>query len=494
VQTWTKVLCAIQPSLLAITAVFQIATDIVSAPSALVRPVLLAAVVGVALFAAFLAVTRNWALAAIFGSGFVMFTFRMTIPGLALLIVGLWWVLVIAVRRAAGRRPPSPRLPNLIARIVGVFSIVLVITSAAVVSQRYLAPLPAVHAPEFAVAGSGGPNIYVLLLDGYPRSDTLRDTFGIDNSGFERDLTDRGFTISPEARANYNKTWLTLASMLNGEYIDRLIDLEAAPPGGFQQARWLHSLINEASVTNAFRERGYTISTIPTAFTSTAIESADEYLSDGRLTELEVRLIALSPWSTVFRDPVLDWLADAQADAVVAALDTVESVAEMQDGRPRLLLAHIHSPHTPFVLHPEGTDAPPKSACLPSCGYWNATIDELDIDFPTFQSGLRPQIEELNRLVIEAVDEVIDADPDGIVVLMSDHGIRYSLDDIPEHYRIFVAARVPGESRVFAADESPVNILRVLLATIGEDTERLSYERWEVNWWRYLDIQQASDR
>jgi hypothetical protein len=118
-------------------------------------------------------------------------------------------------------------------------------------------------------------------------------------------------------------------------------------------------------------------------------------------------------------------------------------------------------------------------------------MDELDIDFATFKAGLEPQIEELNRLVTNAVDQVIASDPEGIIVLMSDHGIRYSLDDVAEHYRIFLAARVPGDSGVFATDESPVNILRVLLATLGEDVEPLPYERWLVNWWRYLDLRQA---
>ena len=65
--------------------------------------------------------------------------------------------------------------------------------------------------------------MYVILLDGYPRADTLQETFGIDNTAFTADLEDRGFTVSDGARANYNKTWLTLASMFNGSYVDRML-------------------------------------------------------------------------------------------------------------------------------------------------------------------------------------------------------------------------------------------------------------------------------
>jgi hypothetical protein len=281
--------------------------------------------------------------------------------------------------------------------------------------------------------------------------------------------------------------------MLNAEYVDRLIDVDQAPDGGFLQAKWLTHVINAASATDALRERGYTIATIPTAFTSTAIESADEYLSDGRLSELEVRLVTVSPWATIFRDPVLDWLRQEQADGVATTLQKVsELAASPQSSSLRFVLAHVPSPHTPFVLHPEGTEGPDVLGCLPSCGFWNATIDELDIDFATYREGLRLQIEELNTLVTNTVREVVEADPEAVVVIMSDHGIRYSLDDIPEHYRIFLAAREPGGSQLFRADESPVNILRVLLAYLGEDISPLGYEQWHSSWWEYLELTLAT--
>ena len=58
----------------------------------------------------------------------------------------------------------------------------------------------------------GLPNIYVLMLDGYPRSDTL-DGWDYDNEPFLGRLEALGFEISHASHSNYMETWLSVASM-----------------------------------------------------------------------------------------------------------------------------------------------------------------------------------------------------------------------------------------------------------------------------------------
>ena len=71
--------------------------------------------------------------------------------------------------------------------------------------------------------GDGGPNIYAIMLDGYPRDDTLLEPFGFDNSEFLDQLRQLDFNVSSRARANYNKTWPALAAMFNGKYADEML-------------------------------------------------------------------------------------------------------------------------------------------------------------------------------------------------------------------------------------------------------------------------------
>src|SRR5690606_8600706 len=100
------------------------------------------------------------------------------------------------------------------------------------------------------------------------------ETFGISNDEFIGELEEFGFSISEEARSNYNKTWPTLASALNGQYLDELVGDRPIPPDAESQIRWLHALIEEASMLDALRERGYRIRTLPPPFVSAALTSA----------------------------------------------------------------------------------------------------------------------------------------------------------------------------------------------------------------------------
>ena len=125
------------------------------------------------------------------------------------------------------------------------------------------------------------------------------------------------------------------------------------------------------------------------------------------------------------------------------------------------------------------------------CSLWSTTAQEQGIELAEFSASLDLQIRELNRLTLAAVDRIIAADPSAIVVLFSDHGIRYSLADLDEHYKILLAARAPNGDPLFPEDESPVNVLRRVLAFLDEDVPPLDYERWESDWIRVLDMRKA---
>ena len=318
------------------------------------------------------------------------------------------------------------------------------------------------------------------------------DTFGRGNDEFIADLRSRGFDISEQARANYNKTWLTLASMFNGTYIDRMLVDGRVPEDAPSQVRWLSGMIERATVLDAFRERGYTIRTVPMPFTSTALTSADDIAEVGGLTEVEARLISVSPWAQIFRETALQFLATQQENVIDRSFDLTGEMAEEPSDQPQLVFSHVLSPHAPFLLHPEGAEAPPLPDCMPTlCSLFSTTAQEQGIEFAEFGASLDLQIKELNRLTLAAVDRITAADPSAIVVLLSDHGIRYSFADLDEHYKILLAARAPNGDPLFPEDESPVNVLRRILAFLGEDVPPLDYERWESDWIRILDMRKA---
>jgi len=75
------------------------------------------------------------------------------------------------------------------------------------------------------VAAAGGnrisPNIYWIVLDGYPRQDVLREEFGFDNSDFIGSLTSPGFLVLDQSRSNFPATVNSISSTLNMDYTIR---------------------------------------------------------------------------------------------------------------------------------------------------------------------------------------------------------------------------------------------------------------------------------
>jgi len=106
-------------------------------------------------------------------------------------------------------------------------------------------------------------------------------------------------------------------------------------------------------------------------------------------------------------------------------------------------------------------------------------MDEIEIGFDEYRARLIEQISALNEEVLQTVGRIIDADPTGVVVLMSDHGSRYTISNRQEQFKSLLAARVPGQPRLFPDDESVVNILRrIIRAEFGADVEPLPYQAW----------------
>ncbi|MEX0709810.1 MAG: sulfatase-like hydrolase/transferase [Chloroflexota bacterium] len=477
-----RLLSIAQPLVFTAAVLLSRFAGIATTPGALIRPLIVGvAISGVTLVIARVLV-RDWNWAALVSSLFILVTLREALPAGVLAGFVIWWLVIAFVRGRSGRRPLPAGTPAFVARASGIYSLAFLGIAAwggwaASTSQ------PQVDIPAYSAPGVGGPNIYLLLLDGYPRADTLR-LFGIDNEPFIHSLEDVGFNVSDNARSNYNKTWLTMASFLNGAYIEDLLVGDEIPADDAGQIRWLHSLMNEGSFIDLLRRRGYTIRTIPPPITSAALTAADDYVDNGHLTEFEASILWSSPWSTLFRDQVTPFFLSSVEATVTDGLATTVRFATTDRKTPQFVLSHVHSPHPPFALHAPGATAPAAMECFPAtCSLWQSTIGELSISRDQYRAALTGQIQELDAAVLRVVRQMAEADPDAVIILMSDHGLRYSLEDRSEQFRSFLAVRSPGVESLFADDESPVNILRnAAAAYFGADLEALPYRAWWSDW------------
>lgn len=72
-------------------------------------------------------------------------------------------------------------------------------------------------------------NVYFFPTDGYGRHDVIADETGLDIQRFLQELTELGFTVSRDAKANYPATFLSIASTLSMTYVQETGDRRSDP-------------------------------------------------------------------------------------------------------------------------------------------------------------------------------------------------------------------------------------------------------------------------
>jgi len=115
------------------------------------------------------------------------------------------------------------------------------------------------------------PDIYYIILDGYGRSDVLKNEYSYDNSNFLNSLRDLGFYVAECSQSNYAQTQLSLSSSLNFNYINALS--ERFVPGSDDRTG-LDALIHHGAVRESLEQTGYQTVAFATGFLATELRDA----------------------------------------------------------------------------------------------------------------------------------------------------------------------------------------------------------------------------
>ena len=245
------------------------------------------------------------------------------------------------------------RFPGAWTRVLNVFSVALILLPVSEIlrTKWLVAPNPQRSARTIPVTPSpgGDPDIYYLILDGYARSDVMKDLFDFDNSLFLDRLERLGFFVARGSTANYCQTPLSLSSSLNFEYLDNLLK------GLGSDMTTLREVIGRNNLVATLRSLGYTFISFSTGFEPTDHPDADLYLSPyPQFSEFHSLLIDRTPlWPFLFRDGDRDLFAQSR-DRTLFTLDHLAKIAA--DPRPTLTSVHIVCPHPPFLFGENGED------------------------------------------------------------------------------------------------------------------------------------------
>lgn len=328
---------------------------------------------------------------------------------------------------------------------------------------------------EWIAAGSSGqeeaPDIYAILLDGYPRADVLEYAFGIDNSAFLDALADRGFDVSTLGHSDYLWTHVSVPSALNMAYIEQIPGLREVVDEEVPQQPALRHAVTENTVFDFVRDRGYDTVAIASGFEQVTARQADVFVDSGQMTEFEVSLLASTFAGDALALLAPDLASSQHRDRILDGLAALPEIARAHDRPPALVFAHVPAPHQPAVF---GADGEPVAVPIGEDFYADSPM-ERDEDPAEFRERYRQQLPYLNERILATIDGIVSSSRvPPVIVLFADHGSASRTDwnatspvtadpaIVLERTGTLFAALTPGREDVYPEEVSPVDLFRLL--------------------------------
>ncbi len=352
--------------------------------------------------------------------------------------------------------------------LAGLFALLIVYNAAGAVPVlvRRLAPqsrVPAALAKfEPSTDPSDRPDVYYLILDEFASFAQMQKYFGWQPVELAQYLQQRGFAVSG---SSYNPSFMTievLAGLIGLQLPAEVTRYAVAADGCITKYVNTpdldpHTYFAESALMRYFQAHGYTVyvanmlgdlfnvSSPFIADHSFALPSYAGGVSLGNTVfESVMKGSALAPLLTVWpRDKhyynrmvegILDWLADPNIRQA-----------------PSFTFAHIACPHAPYLFEADGA--------------WREDDGSVQVDH-----FYLTQYQFIARRIIAVLEQIVAANPDGIVIVQSDHGYRREMTlPVDDMARIFNAVYYRGRPLPIEGLSGMDTLWRVLNETYGAD-------------------------
>jgi hypothetical protein len=320
-------------------------------------------------------------------------------------------------------------------------------------------------------ADAARPDIYAILLDGYPRADVLQYAFELDNTGFVEALTDRGFEVAAESHSDYIWTHVSVPSALNLEYVESVPAIAKVIDEQLPQQPSLRRAVSDNLAFQLAREHGYDAVGIGSGFEHVAPRRADVYVDGGQLNEFEISLLSSTFAGDIVGLIAPDFASAQQRDRILFNLESLGAIASNRDRPPAFVFAHVPAPHQPVVFGEGGT---PVEVPISESFFADSPMERGEPQ-DEFIERYRAQLPYLNDRVLAAVDDIIaGSEVPPVILLFADHGSASAVDwNAADPYEVdparllertgtLVAARTPDHDGVYPDDVSPADLLRLV--------------------------------
>jgi hypothetical protein len=470
----------LHPTLIAAAFVLEVALANKVEPAGFARSLVIAMLVGIGLTLIGWAIARDRWIGGLIASTLVVATVSIipffflsdSLRGLVgqsapvvVLGFGLFAVLSIPAyqrirvqRKAAPIRGPATFVLN---RFAAILVVIVVIVHAGPdlpgILARALGPKQAVS----VAPATDLPDIFVILLDGYPRADVLQRRFGINNSAFLDELRGLGFDVGAHNHSNYVFTQLTLASMFQMRHLEDIPELAPliGQPGG--HVNELRNALIDSPGFAALRAGGYEVTVTQPGYEDVALRgAADRVLEHGEMNDIERDVLKRTWLLDPFGALVPTLFTGPPRDRVVHAFDDLARLASEPHAQPMFTWVHVPAPHLPLVLNAEG-----RALKLDPRRFDGRDAAGFGMTDAGFAKAYADELAYLNTRVLGAISQLKAglARPDPVIVIFSDHGYATDVADVQARLSNLFAAYTPSAPGLLADPPTPVNLMPTLL-------------------------------
>jgi hypothetical protein len=319
------------------------------------------------------------------------------------------------------------------------------------------------------------PDIYYIILDGYTRSDVLKELYNYDNTEFLSELEKRGFYIAKSSRANYTDTVYSIASSLNMMHINTLPEF-VHQMGGISREEILKDIlsviIQNNQVSTFLHEQGYSVVSFDTSYDRINITSSDYYEHSpniGRVNPqaaFELMFMDTTVGKIYFKlrgkgfTPIQS-LFDDHREKVLYTFSNLAKYAQREGNY--FIYAHVISPHSPYIFGPNGEVRR---------GVDPFTLLDQQVAESWSPSLYTDQVSYINKLVLVTIDQILEnSNPKPIIILQADHSSR-AYDEQEQNNELRMKLLLPilnayylhdtESSQLLYSSITPVNSFRMI--------------------------------
>ena len=310
---------------------------------------------------------------------------------------------------------------------------------------------------SFSVSESSSlPNVYYIILDGYPRNDVLKKHLGFDNNEFINFLKQREFYVAENSYSNYSLSSTSIPATMNMNYINFLTDELGEDSRSYDPLLGKDfGLYADNQVIKNFKSMGYKVAKIG----SVPMYLHEIPLADLSLCYKSIHLMDNRLFDTVARTSMIGyfierWSEDLQRQIILCAFEELPKISSYYE-EPVFVWSHIMLPHFPLIFSADGEPVTPGESLLVMNN--PHVFEGTDSSWNIKQQFLQ-QLQFANKKSMELVDKILENEKQSIIIIQSDHGSAFdvNLDDPTDDD---VHQRLSNINAIYFPDEKPREIL-----------------------------------